>query len=92
MLRLEIERISPTQAIISLEALNTLIDAAQKVDEVEINEIRNDLPIEIRNDLPIEGLMILEETSGAFDFLKDEKEDIYTVDDLDEKLKIALEL
>ena len=84
MLRLEIERISPTQAIISLEALNTLIDAAQKVDEVEINEIRNDLPIE--------GLMILEETSGAFDFLKDEKEDIYTVDDLDEKLKIALEL
>jgi len=37
---------------------------------------------EVRNGLPIEGLMMLEETSGAFDFLRDEKEDIYTVDDL----------
>ena len=74
MLRFRIERISQTQAIISLEALNTLIDVAKKVYEVEIDEVRNDLPIE--------GLMMLEETSGAFDFLKNEKEDIYTVDDL----------
>ena len=62
MLRFKIERISQTQAIISLEALKTLIDAAKKVYEVEINEVRNDLPIE--------GLMMLEETSGAFDFLE----------------------
>ncbi|MBC8230842.1 hypothetical protein H8E77_14930 [bacterium] len=74
MFTVKIERISQNQAIISLEALNTLIDVAKKVDEIEIDEIRNDLPIE--------GLMMLEETSGAFDFLKDEKEDIYTVDDL----------
>ena len=74
MLRFEIERISPTQAIISLESLNTLIDVAKKVDEIEIDEIINDLPIE--------GLMRLAETSGAFDFLEDEKEDIYRVDDL----------
>ena len=47
---------------------------AKKVDEIEIDEIINDLPIE--------GLMRLAETSGAFDFLEDEKEDIYTVDDL----------
>ena len=37
---------------------------------------------EVRNDLPIEGLMMFEETSSALDFLKDEKEDVYTVDDL----------
>ena len=74
MFTVKIERISQNQAIISLEDLNTLINVAKKVDEVDIDEIRNDLPIE--------GLMMLEETSGAFDFLKDEKEDIYTVDDL----------
>ena len=54
--------------------MKTLIDVAKKVDEIEIDEVINDIPIE--------GLMMLAETSGAFDFLKDEKEDIYTVDDL----------
>jgi hypothetical protein len=73
-LRFKIEQISQNQAIISLEALKTLIDAAKKVDEIEIDEVINDIPID--------GLMMLAETSGAFDFLKDEKEDIYTVDDL----------
>mgnify|MGYP001561453335 CR=1 FL=1 len=57
-----------------MEAMKTLIDVAKKVDEIEIDEVINDIPIE--------GLMMLAETSGAFDFLKDEKEDIYTVDDL----------
>ena len=74
MLRLEIEKISQNQAIINVEALEALINAAKKVDEIEITEVTNDLPIE--------GLMKLAETSGAFDFLKGEKEDIYTVDDL----------
>ena len=84
MLRFKIERISQTPAIVNLEALKTLIDMAKKVDEIEINEV---IAEEVEgsyhdNDLPIEGLMRLAETSGAFDFLKDEKEDIYTVDDL----------
>lgn len=57
-----------------------LIDVAKKRDEIEIDEAVNDLPIE--------GLMMLTETSGAFDFLKDEKEDIYTVDE-QQKLKMA---
>jgi hypothetical protein len=74
MLRLRIERISPNQAIIDLAALDALINVAKKMDEIEIAEVINDLPIE--------GLMKLAETSGAFDFLKDEREDIYTVDDL----------
>ena len=78
-MRLKIERVSQTQAIISLEALKTLIDVAKKVDEIEIDEVINDIPIE--------GLMMLAETSGAFDFLKDEKEEIYTVDDLKVRYK-----
>ena len=74
MLRLKIEKISPNQAIIDLETLKALINIAKKVDEIEIAEVTNDLPIE--------GLMKLAETSGALDFLKDEREDIYTVGDL----------
>ncbi|GAI62077.1 unnamed protein product, partial [marine sediment metagenome] len=47
---------------------------AKKVDEIEIDEVIDDLPTE--------GLMRLAETSGALNFLKNEKEDIYSVDDL----------
>ena len=74
MLRFKIERISQNQAIINWDDLKTLVNVAKKVDKVEIDEIKDDLPIE--------GIMMLVETSGALDFLKDEKEDIYTVDDL----------
>ena len=74
MLKFKIERISENQAIINLEALKRLIDVAKKVDEIEIDEVIDDLPTE--------GLMRLAETSGALNFLKDEKENIYSVDDL----------
>lgn len=74
MLKFKIERISENQAIINLEALKRLIDVAKKVDEIEIDEVIDDLPTE--------GLMRLAETSGALNFLKNEKEDIYSVDDL----------
>ena len=33
-------------------------------------------------DLPIEGIMKLEDDSGAYDFLNDPREDIYSVSDL----------
>jgi hypothetical protein len=79
MLRLTIEKISPNQAIIDLKALEALIDTAKKVDRIEINEVTNDLPIE--------GIMKVAETGGSLDFLLDEKEDIYTVDDLKVRYK-----
>jgi hypothetical protein len=47
---------------------------AKRIDKIEVEEITNDLPIG--------GLMILSEVSGALDFLKDEREDIYSIDDL----------
>lgn len=74
MLRFKIEKISQNQAIISLEALKSLIDVAKIVDEIVVEEVINDLPVE--------GLMMLAEAGGALDFLKDEREDIYSVDDL----------
>lgn len=74
MLKFKIQKISRNQAIISLDALNSLIDMAKGMDEIEVEEVTNDLPIE--------GLMTLSEVSGALDFLKDEKEDIYSIDDL----------
>ncbi|MBM4166977.1 MAG: hypothetical protein FJ218_08705 [Ignavibacteria bacterium] len=37
---------------------------------------------EIEDDIPIEGIMHIAEIGGAFDFLYDEREDIYTINDL----------
>jgi len=44
MLRLKIERISHDQAIIALEALEALVNAAKKVEEIEIAEVINVAP------------------------------------------------
>ncbi len=44
MLRLKIERVSHDQAIIALEALEALVNAAKKVEEIEIAEVINVAP------------------------------------------------
>ncbi len=36
----------------------------------------------IHDEFPVKGLMLLQEKQEAFGFLKDEKEDIYSLDDL----------
>jgi len=79
MLKFKIEKISQNQAIVSFEALKSLLNMAKKVDEIEVEEIVNDLPIE--------GLMMLSESSNSLDFLKDEREDIYSIDDLKVRYK-----
>lgn len=35
--------------------------------------------VEIENDLPVEGIMKLAEKGKSFDFLKNKKENIYTI-------------
>ncbi len=74
MLKLKVEKISPNFAVINLETLSRLIEAAKKVDDVEIEEVINDLPYT--------GLMRLSETSGSLNFLNNEEENIYSVNDL----------
>ena len=59
------------QVIISAEDLKKLIEIAQKVEPIEIEE----------NDFDEADLMRLAESGGALDFLQDE-EDIYSVEDL----------
>ncbi len=62
------------QIIISASDLQKLVEMAQKVEPIEI-EIEED-------GFQINDLMRLAENGGAFDFLHDEGEDIYTLDDL----------
>ena len=62
------------QIIISAEDLQKLVEMAQKVEPIEI-EIEE-------ADFQTKDLMRLAENGGAFDFLHDEREDIYTVEDL----------
>ena len=59
------------QVIISAEDLRKLIEIAQKVEPIEIEE----------NDYDEADLMRLAESGGALDFLLDEEE-IYSVEDL----------
>ena len=54
--------------------------------EVEIIIIEEDL-IKKFDEIETQGLMKLVEEDPAFEFLKDPREDIYTVDDLKERYK-----
>ncbi|MDQ3130730.1 MAG: hypothetical protein M3Q99_08220 [Acidobacteriota bacterium] len=60
------------QVIISAEDLRKLIEIAEKVEPIKIEE----------NDFDDADLMRLAESSGAFDFLLAEEEDIYSIEDL----------
>jgi len=64
----------PGKALVDRAELNRLIEAARKVEEVEL--------IEAGDDLPAEGLMRLAGESGSFDYLLDPREDVYSVNDL----------
>ncbi len=52
----------------------------EKGEEVEVT-------ITQKSDISTDDLMKLEDRGGSFDFLKDEREDIYTVEDLKVKYK-----
>jgi len=52
----------------------------EKGEEVEVT-------ITQKSDISIDEIMKLEDRAGAFDFLKDEREDIYTVKDLKVRYK-----
>ncbi len=59
--------------VIATNDLQRLIETAIKIAPVEVED---------ETVLGDDDLMRLAETSGAFDFLHDEREDIYSVDDL----------
>lgn len=70
---------SENQVIISTEDLRRLVEIAEKIEPIEI-EIEE-------AEFQTKDLMRLAENGGAFDFLHDEREDIYTLDDLKVRYK-----
>ncbi|MFZ1059217.1 MAG: hypothetical protein WAP47_08485 [Candidatus Rokuibacteriota bacterium] len=54
--------------------MGKLIEVARKVEEVELLELGDDLPIAGLERIAVEG--------GSFRFLEDSGEDLYSVDDL----------
>jgi len=74
-----IEKISKNKAIIDLEVIKELVKKAKKGDKINI--------IEKEEDISAKDLMKLSEKGGAFDFLNDVGEDIYTIDDLKVKYR-----
>ena len=79
MLYINTTKIGKNMGIIELTLLKKLIEKVRKFDEVELKVLEEDIATE--------GIMKLEEQSGSFDFLYDEREDIYSVNDLKVRYK-----
>ena len=74
MVRIHSEPVGPDKALVNRDELGKLIEVARKVEEVEL--------LEAADDVPIAGLERLASEGGSFRFLEDAREDVYTVDDL----------
>jgi hypothetical protein len=74
MVRLHATPAGPGKALVDRAELDRLIEAARKVEEVEL--------IEGGDDVPTDGLMRLVEGAGSFEYLLDSREDVYSLNDL----------
>jgi len=79
MINIEIEKISLDKVLVDLNSIKKLISIAEKVDKINL--------IEKEEDISTVELMKLTEKGGSFDFLNDEREDIYSIDDLKVKYR-----
>lgn len=75
MVTLHAVPVGPGKALVDRRELDRLIEAARKVEEVELIEGSGD-------DVPTEGLMCLVEAAGSLEYLLDPREDIYSVNDV----------
>jgi hypothetical protein len=74
MVKVHAQPVGTEKALVNRAELQRLIDVARQVEEVEL--------VEVRDDLPAEALMRLVEEGGSFDFLADPREDVYSLSDL----------
>ena len=74
MLHIRVEEIAPRKVLIDRRFVQILLDKVRERETVQV--------LEETNDLPAEGLMRLAEQGRALDFLNDEREEVYTVEDL----------
>ena len=72
-IKVHTRRLDEQYVIVTESELQSLIAVARQVSPVELEEATDELPTE--------GLMQLAESSGALDFLWDEWEDVYSVED-----------
>ena len=74
MVRLHTTPAGPGKALVDRAELDRVIEAARKVEEIEL--------VESGDDVPTDGLMRLTEAAGSLEYLMDAREDVYTVNDL----------
>lgn len=79
MVKVHAQQVSSEKALVDRAELERLIAVARQVEEVEL--------IEVQDDLPVEGLMRLVQEGGSFSFLADPREDVYTLNDLKVRYK-----
>lgn len=78
-MNINIQKISKDRILINLEEFNRLIAKAEEAEKIVVNEINEDLNTYF--------IMKLQEESSSLDFLNDEKENIYSVNDIKESYK-----
>jgi hypothetical protein len=78
MISIETSTIPPDKILLNKDQFLRLVENARKIDEVVVTEVEL---------LTTDEIMKMQMESGAFNFLFDEKEDIYTVNDLKVKYK-----
>lgn len=74
MVRVHAQPVGAAKALVDRADLQRLVEAARRVEEVEL--------VETEDGLPTEGLMRLAQEGGSFDFLADPREDLYSLSDL----------
>jgi hypothetical protein len=74
MVKVHAQSVGAEKALVDRAELQRLVDAARRVEEVEL--------IEVQDDLPAEGLMLLMQEGGGYEFLADPREEVYTLNDL----------
>ena len=79
MLNIALHRIKGDRVVLENKDFDELVERAKTVEEIVIEEVDDDLPVE--------GLMKLVEQDDAFAFLRDPAEDIYSEDDLKERYR-----
>jgi hypothetical protein len=78
MISIETSSIPPDKVVLKRDSFLKLLEKVREIEEVEVTEV---------NFPSIDEIMKLQMESGAFDFLMNENEDIYTVNDLKVKYK-----
>ncbi len=74
MLQIKLQNVGASMVLIEKSILMNLIQKVQEIEDIKLEESFDDIPTD--------GIMKLAEMGKSFDFLYDEKEDVYSVADI----------